>query len=88
MNGKSIVMAMLVTGMFFAPMVFAEMAPKDIAVQCKNEAMENEIPADELRQYVNECLAEYGIESADTDNATSELLPSDDSDTKSPDSES
>lgn len=71
----SLILVVMLTGLFVMPAVFAEDSPKDIAAKCKAEATENEVPANEMRKYIADCLTEYGIEAADAEAILNDVAP-------------
>ena len=48
----------------------------DIMAKCKKEAAEASVSAENLEEYLQECKADYGADTADSRGATTEMTPS------------
>ena len=65
----------IVASMLLASSVYAD-AANDIMAKCKKEAAEASVSADNLEEYLQECKADYGADTASSQGAVNEMTPS------------
>ena len=65
---RSVVFVSLLAGTMMG-VAFADepSTPSQAAAKCKSEAVSVEVPMDEMRLYMSQCLEDYGIDNSDID---------------------